>query len=301
MVAVRSEPGHQASRHAPVSGPAHAAAPGVWSGLSHYVENHASGVRRYVLQELVVGLCGWVPSVPGIGLRALTYRLLLHMQGFAAIENGVRISFAENVRLGRGAFLDRGVYLHACPGGIEIGDGCYVMHNAELHVFNFRGLPHAFIKLGPRTFVGESVVIRGQGGVTIGEAVLIGPAAQILAVNHNHADATQPIMDQGISGEGIVIEDGAWIGAGAIVLDGVRVGRGAVVGANSVVTRDVPDHSVVVGAPARVVKRPRTVDAMTSVAGLGAVANGSNGKKALPPSIVPVNRARPSSRLARRA
>ena len=129
------------------------------------------------------------------------------------------------------------------------------MHNAELHVFNFRDLPHAFIRVGKRTFVGESVIVRGQGGVEIGDDVLIAPRAQILAINHNYADVSRPIIDQGITGRGIVIEDGSWIGAGAIVLDGVRVGRGAVVGANAVVTRDVPPHTVVVGSPARVVKR----------------------------------------------
>ncbi len=223
--------------------------------LRYYVAGHASSLGRYALQELVVALCGWVPSLPGIALRAVAYKLILRADGFAAIESGVRISFAENVRLGRRAYLDRGVYLHACPGGIEIGDDAFVMHNVELHVFNFRNLPHAFIKVGRRTFVGESAIVRGQGGVTIGDDVLIAPRAQILAINHNYDDPTRPIIDQGITGRGIEIEDGAWIGAGAIVLDGVRVGRGAVVGANAVVTKDVPPHTVVVGVPARVVKK----------------------------------------------
>jgi acetyltransferase-like isoleucine patch superfamily enzyme len=225
------------------------------SALRYYVRGHASSVGRYLLQELILGLCGWVPSVPGIALRALAYRLIMRVDGFAAVESGVRISFAENVRLGRRAYLDRGVYLHATPGGIEIGDEAFIMHNAELHVFNFRDLPHAFIRVGRRTFVGESVIVRGQGGVEIGDDVLIAPRAQILAINHNYADVSRPIIDQGITGRGIVVEDGSWIGAGAIVLDGVRVGRGAVVGANAVVTRDVPPHTVVVGSPARVVKR----------------------------------------------
>src|SRR2546422_6038 len=88
------------------------------------------------------------------------------------------------------------------------------MHNAELHVFNFRDLPHAFIRIGRRTFVGESVIVRGQGGVEIGDDVLIAPRAQILAINHNYADVTRPIIDQGITGRGIVVEDGSWIGAG---------------------------------------------------------------------------------------
>ena len=62
------------------------------------------------------------------------------------------------------------------------------MHNTELHHVRLRGLPHAFIKIGDHTFIGESVIIRGQGGVTIGDSVLIAPHAQILAVNHNFTD-----------------------------------------------------------------------------------------------------------------
>ena len=223
--------------------------------LRNYIYSQASSLRRYLLQEIVISLCSWIPSLPGVAIRAVAYRLIMHVDGLPGIEPGVRISFAENVRLGRYVYLDHGVYLHACPGGIELGERTFVMHNAELHVFNFRDLPHAFIKVGPRTFIGESVIIRGQGGVTIGEAVLFGPGAQVLAINHNVADPKLHIMDQGISGRGIVIEDGAWIGAGAVVLDGVRIGRGAVVGANAVVNRDVPARTLVVGAPARVVKQ----------------------------------------------
>lgn len=228
---------------------------GIGAGLRYYLQGHASSPGRFLLQEIVLALFGWIPSLPGLAIRTLAYKLIMRIDGYAAVERGVRLAYTENVRLGRGAFLDHGVYLHACPGGIEIGDGAFVMHNAELHVFNFRDLPRACIKVGRRSFVGESVVIRGQGGVVIGEAVLIGPAAQILAIDHCFDDPSRPIMDQGIRGSGIAIEDGAWIGAGAIVLDGVRVGRGAVVGAGAVVTRDVPPRTLVAGVPARVVKQ----------------------------------------------
>lgn len=239
--------------------------------LENYVLSQASSLLRYVLQEIIVNLCGWIPSLPGIAIRGIAYKLIMQIEGLPGIESGVRIAFAENIRLGRYVYIDHAVYLHACPGGIELGDRTFVMHNAELHVFNFRDLPHAFIKVGARSFIGESVVIRGQGGVTIGEAVLIGPAAQILAINHRFADPSQHIMDQGISGDGIVIEDGAWIGAGAVILDGVRVGRGAVVGANAVVTRDVPSRTLVAGAPARIIKHldrdPNTDDDVVGVMG----------------------------------
>lgn len=220
----------------------------------YYIQGQAIDPGAYVKQGVVTTCFGWVPGPLGLALRGLAYRLILHMDGFAAIESNVRIRHAQGIRLGSRTYIDQGVYLHACPNGIEIGDDTCVMHNAELHVFNFRDLPHAFIRIGRGTFVGESVVVRGQGGVEIGNDVLIGPMAKILAVNHEFRDISRPVIAQGITGDGIVIEDGAWIGGGAAILDGVRVGRGAVVGANAVVTRDVPPHTVVAGSPARVIK-----------------------------------------------
>jgi acetyltransferase-like isoleucine patch superfamily enzyme len=220
----------------------------------YYVRGQAADPAQYIWQGFWTTLLAAIPGLFGIGLRGIGYRLILRMNGIAAIEAGVRLRHARNIRLGNGVYLDRGVYLHATPGGIEIGPRTTIMHNTELHVFNFRDLPHAFIRIGADTFVGESVVVRGQGGVTIGNSVLIAPHVKILAVNHNFHDTSLPVIQQGITAHGIVIEDGAWIGAGAAILDGVTIGRGAVVGANSVVTRDVPHHTLAVGSPARVVR-----------------------------------------------
>jgi len=179
---------------------------------------------------------------------------MLRMDGVAAIEDGVRIRFADNVRLGRGVYLDHGVYLHACPGGISIGADSLVMKNAILHVYNFRDLPHSHITIGARSLIGESCILRGQGGITIGDDVYLGTLVQLLAVNHVFSDPNRPISHQGITAQGISIADGAWIGSGAIVLDGVTIGRNAVIGAGAVVTKDVPDYCVAVGNPARVVR-----------------------------------------------
>jgi len=219
-----------------------------------YLSRQAKSLGHYILEQLVMALCGWVPTIVGIGLRAIVYRLIMRMDGLAAIENGVRLCFASNIRLGRGAYLDHGVYLHACPHGITVGEGTLVMANAILHVYNFRNLPHAGISIGRNALIGEATVIRGQGGVTIGDNVYTAPLVQILAVNHVFDDPTRPIITQGITAEGIVIEDDAWIGAGAIITDGVRVGQGSVVGAGAVVTHDVPPHTLVAGVPAREIR-----------------------------------------------
>jgi len=223
-------------------------------GVSVYLHRQASSKTRYILEQAVMALGGWMPTVAGIALRAILYRLILHMDGLAAIENGVRLRFADHIRLGRNVYIDQGVYLHACPQGISIGDNTLIMHGSVLHVYNFRDLPHAFIHIGRDSLIGELNVLRGQGGITIGDRVYTAPLVQILAVNHVFDDPAQPIIEQGITAEGITIEDDAWIGAGAIVTDGVRIGQGAVVAAGSVVTAEVPAHTVVGGAPARVLR-----------------------------------------------
>lgn len=221
------------------------------AALRLYLNRQADGLGRYLLEQLVFILAAWVPTVVGVAWRAVLYRLILRMHGIAAIENGVRLRYASRITLERGVYLDEGVYLHACPDGIQIGENTIVMHHAVLHVYNFRGLPHAGIRIGRDSLIGEFSVIRGQGGVQIGDRVFTSPFSQIIAVNHRFDDPERPFIEQGITAQGIVIEDDVWIGAGAVITDGVRLGKGSVVAAGAVVTRDVPPHTVVGGVPAR--------------------------------------------------
>jgi acetyltransferase-like isoleucine patch superfamily enzyme len=220
-----------------------------------YISRQASGFGRYVLEQTLYFLLGWIPTILGIGVRGVFYRAILQMDGWAAIEKNVRLRFADHIKLGHGSYLDENVYLHACPAGVIIGDNTLVMYGSVLHVYNFRDLPNAGISIGKDSLIGEYSVIRGQGGVHIGDRVFTSPYTQIIAVNHVFDDPTRPFTEQGITAEGITIEDDVWIGAGAIITDGVTVGRGAVVAAGAVVTRDVPAHTVVAGVPARVIKQ----------------------------------------------
>jgi acetyltransferase-like isoleucine patch superfamily enzyme len=199
-----------------------------------------------------------VPTILGIGLRAILYRLILRMDGLAAIEKGVRLRYARNIRLGHGSYLDEHTYLHACPNGIEIGPRTLVMHGSVLHVYNFRNIPHSGIQIGHDSLIGEYNVLRGQGGITIGNRVYTSPMVQLLAVNHVFDDIGRPFVDQGITAKGICIEDDVWLGAGVIVTDGVRVGQGAVVAAGAVVNKNVPPHTVVAGVPATIIREIAT-------------------------------------------
>jgi acetyltransferase-like isoleucine patch superfamily enzyme len=73
--------------------------------------------------------------------------------------------------------------------------------------------------------------------------------------NHGYEDITIPISKQSQPERAVSIGDGSWLGHGSVVLPGVTIGRHVVIGANSVVTKDIPDFSVAVGVPAKVIRR----------------------------------------------
>ena len=219
-----------------------------------YIDRQSSSLLRYLYEQTFLVFLGWIPTVVGIGLRGVLYRFILQMDGLAAIEKNVRLRFTDHIKLGHGVYIDEGAYLHACPQGIDIGSGTIVMHGAILHVYNFRKLPRSGISIGRDSLIGEYSVIRGQGGVKIGDRVYTSPFTQIIAVNHVFDDPNRPFVEQGITAEGIVIEDDVWLGAGSIITDGVTIGKGAVIAAGAVVTKDVAPHTVVGGVPAKPIK-----------------------------------------------
>jgi acetyltransferase-like isoleucine patch superfamily enzyme len=219
--------------------------------LRYYLANQAASLPAYVIEQLVLGLFGWIPSIVGVGIRAIAYRAIMTLNGMPAIEAGVRIVYASNVKLGRNSYLDQGVYLNALPSGITIGEDTFIMHHTVLHTFNYRNLPRAGITIGKKCFIGELNVMRGQGGIHIGDGVYTGPMVQIMAINHVYDDLDVPIREQGITAKGITIEDDVWIGSGAVILDGVTIGQGSVIGAGAVVIQDIPPYSLAVGSPAK--------------------------------------------------
>ena len=108
------------------------------------------------------------------------------------------------------------------------------------------------IEIGDYSAIG--VDCRIYGAVKIGNDVMMGPEVVVLPRNHRFDRLDIPMWRQGHSTEPIVIDDDVWIGTRAILLPGVKIGKGAIIGAGAVVTRDVPEYSVVGGNPAKVIK-----------------------------------------------
>ncbi len=106
------------------------------------------------------------------------------------------------------------------------------------------------ISLGRRIFINSGCKFQDQGGVAIGDDCLIGHNAVMATLNHDLA----PNRRADIHPAPIVIGRNVWIGANVTILPGVTIGDNAVIAAAAVVTKDVPDNSIVVGSPARVVR-----------------------------------------------
>jgi acetyltransferase-like isoleucine patch superfamily enzyme len=111
------------------------------------------------------------------------------------------------------------------------------------------------ITIGHRCSVGRGSSIIGRRGIVIEDDVVTGPNVYITDHNHAYGAIGVPIREQWLTEDTIRIGAGSWLGAGVIVLPGSHIGRQVVVAAGSVVRGDVPDYSVVAGAPARIVRR----------------------------------------------
>ena len=98
------------------------------------------------------------------------------------------------------------------------------------------------------------------GPVTIGNHVNLAQGITVSALNHNFDNTQLRIDEQGVNTSAIVIDDDVWIGANAVITAGVHIGRHSVVAAGAVVTKDVPEYSVVGGVPAKVIRTIRQTD-----------------------------------------
>jgi serine acetyltransferase len=114
--------------------------------------------------------------------------------------------------------------------------------------------PDPVLRIGDRCVIGRGSHIVAHADIRIGDDVWTGPYVYITDQNHGYADPDTPIGRQLPVNKPVEVGAGSWIGAGAIVLPGARIGRNVVVAAGSVVRGEVPDHSVVAGVPARVVR-----------------------------------------------
>ena len=110
------------------------------------------------------------------------------------------------------------------------------------------------VRIGDRCLIGRGSGIVGHLAIDIGDDVWTGHFVYITDQNHGYDDPLLPISKQSQPERPVIIGDGSWLGHGTVVLPGAQIGRHVVIGANSVVSGVIPDYSIAVGAPARVIR-----------------------------------------------
>ena len=167
----------------------------------------------------------------------------------------VVVMFPRCLIVGDDVSIEGPAYLHCLSNkGVQIGSHSSIDRNCWLHCGgSIYDHDHGFFSIGENSFIGCNAVIGAGGGIQIGNHVLIGQSVNLHAENHNFANPDLRIDQQGVSYQGIKIEDDVWIGSKVTILDGVHIGKGVVIAAGAVVTKSIPDYAIAVGVPAKIV------------------------------------------------
>ncbi|MEO8938081.1 MAG: acyltransferase [Burkholderiaceae bacterium] len=202
-----------------------------------------------------------LPSLPRKFINKVNRRLIHYWTTqsdlLQARYNDARCVYGERTKLYPSCVIENET---SDPTAIVMGSDTHVRGN--LQIFAHGGK----IRIGDHCYVGDHTRIWSMSSIEIGDRVLISHNVNIhdhiahslsASDRHMHLDEIifrgHPKTLENVTSIPVVIEDDAWVGFNATVLKGVRIGRGSIVGACAVVTKNVPDYTVVVGNPARIV------------------------------------------------
>ncbi|EOH84874.1 acyltransferase [Enterococcus casseliflavus] len=170
------------------------------------------------------------------------------VSGFVFIGKNVRISHAKNIFMGKNVKLEDYVEVHGLSrDGIILEDNVTISRGTMIRPSSYYGKDLGRgVYIGKNSSIGPHGYIGCSGKITIGENVMLGPKCSLFAENHVFSDNNSTIKSQGVRNEGITIEDDCWIGSNVIILDGVTIGKGSVIAAGAVITKSIPQRSLVI-------------------------------------------------------
>ncbi|MHC1682481.1 MAG: DapH/DapD/GlmU-related protein [Clostridiaceae bacterium] len=149
-------------------------------------------------------------------------------------------------------------------GSVVIGDNVMFGYYLAPHFYGFHELIQArtkesSIKIGNNTKLSNDITLISVKSIEVGENCLIGDRVTIYDFDGHELNPLERTNSEGKSGA-IIIGNNVWIGSMVTILKGVSIGENSIVGANSVVTNNIPKNSIVVGNPARIVKNLKDLD-----------------------------------------
>ena len=231
---------------------------GIKENVWKYIERQAGekSVARFVWRGFVLLFFSCIPTVIGSLMRTMAYKSLLGSIGSNCfIEKKIRLTaphrifLGDRVAIGEDSTIDAGVReKDGRSSEIRIGDDVHLPRYCVL-----KAGPGSII-LGNNICVGQFSWLDGSGGLEIGSDSRMASHCSIISANHGYKKKVLLRSQEKIY-EKVKIGKDVWLGSHVVVLPGVTIGDGCVVGAGAVVTKDLPDYSVAVGVPARVINK----------------------------------------------
>lgn len=171
------------------------------------------------------------------------------------IGKKVKLVHSSQIKLGSSVTISNYAEIDALSiKGVSLGDNVKIGDYTIIRCTgSLKKIGQGF-KMGNNCGTGDFCFFGAAGGIDIGNNVIMGQNVRFHSENHNFDRTDIPIKEQGVTNIGIIVGDDCWIGSGVVFLDGVKVGNGCVIGANTLVNKDIPEYSIAVGNPVKVVK-----------------------------------------------
>ena len=204
--------------------------------------------------ELITFHFGGLPGALGLYLRSKFYPLIIGKVGSNVIfGRGMTLRHPHKIRIGRSVIIDDHCVLDAKGGsnkGISLGEGVFIGRSSFLYCKD------GDIEIGAQVNIGPYCILFSSQRLVVARECMVAAYCYIMSGGSYelHSDTGFAAQDSYAKGP-TVIGEGCWLGAKVVVMDGVLIGDRTVVGAGAVVTKDLPDHAVAVGVPARVAEK----------------------------------------------
>ncbi len=210
------------------------------------------GLCSLIKYEMIITLTSWVPGALGLVLRMKLYPLLLGKVGRnVTFGQNVILRHPHKIKIGDNVVIDDNVVLDAKGQdneGITLGDGVFIGRNTILNCKNGN------IIFDDNVNMGFNCQIFSASKVELGKNALIAAYCYMIGGTHTFGRIDVSPLEQERKSDGITLKENIWLGSNVQVLDGVTIGRDCIIGTSAVVKDNIPDYSIAVGIPAKVIR-----------------------------------------------